>query len=68
MGYKGALYAWESADTGEETTPERVPLLFAENTRVRSIMAASKDPSLLERDQRFESAFLRQRVGPTFGS
>jgi trehalose/maltose hydrolase-like predicted phosphorylase len=23
-GYKGALYAWESADTGEETTPERV--------------------------------------------
>ncbi len=22
-GYKGALYAWESADTGEETTPER---------------------------------------------
>ena len=24
IGYKGALYAWESADTGEETTPERV--------------------------------------------
>ncbi|MGC2201082.1 MAG: glycosyl hydrolase family 65 protein, partial [Stellaceae bacterium] len=24
MGYKGALYAWESADTGEEITPERV--------------------------------------------
>jgi trehalose/maltose hydrolase-like predicted phosphorylase len=24
MGYKGALYAWESADTGEETTPEQV--------------------------------------------
>ena len=23
-GYKGALYAWESADTGVETTPERV--------------------------------------------
>ena len=23
-GLKGALYAWESADTGEETTPERV--------------------------------------------
>jgi trehalose/maltose hydrolase-like predicted phosphorylase len=23
-GYRGALYAWESADTGEETTPERV--------------------------------------------
>jgi kojibiose phosphorylase len=24
LGYRGALYAWESADTGEETTPERV--------------------------------------------
>ncbi|HEY2050442.1 MAG TPA: HAD-IA family hydrolase [Caulobacteraceae bacterium] len=24
MGWKGALYAWESADTGEETTPEHV--------------------------------------------
>ena len=24
FGYKGALYAWESADTGMETTPERV--------------------------------------------
>ena len=24
FGYRGALYAWESADTGEETTPERV--------------------------------------------
>lgn len=24
MGWKGAMYAWESADTGEETTPERV--------------------------------------------
>lgn len=24
LGFKGALYAWESADTGDETTPERV--------------------------------------------
>jgi trehalose/maltose hydrolase-like predicted phosphorylase len=24
FGYKGALYAWESADTGEETTPETI--------------------------------------------
>src|SRR5690348_12407664 len=24
MGYKGALYAWESVDTGDETTPEQV--------------------------------------------
>ncbi|MCC6175413.1 MAG: glycoside hydrolase family 65 protein [Chloroflexi bacterium] len=24
MGYRGALYAWESADTGEEVTPETV--------------------------------------------
>lgn len=26
FGFKGALYAWESADTGMETTPERVLL------------------------------------------
>ncbi|HEX2047975.1 MAG TPA: glycosyl hydrolase family 65 protein [Acidimicrobiales bacterium] len=26
LGYQGALYAWESADTGEETTPEFVDL------------------------------------------
>ena len=24
MGYRGALYAWESADTGEEVTPEQI--------------------------------------------
>jgi trehalose/maltose hydrolase-like predicted phosphorylase len=24
LGFKGALYAWESADTGEETTPEMI--------------------------------------------
>jgi len=24
LGYAGALYAWESADTGEETTPEHI--------------------------------------------
>jgi trehalose/maltose hydrolase-like predicted phosphorylase len=24
MGWRGAMYAWESADTGEETTPEQV--------------------------------------------
>lgn len=24
LGYRGAMYAWESADTGEETTPEAV--------------------------------------------
>lgn len=24
FGYRGALYAWESADTGAETTPERI--------------------------------------------
>lgn len=26
LGYSGALYAWESADTGEETTPESIAL------------------------------------------
>ena len=38
MGYRGALYAWESADTGEETTPpfirgprgDRLPILTGE--------------------------------------
>jgi trehalose/maltose hydrolase-like predicted phosphorylase len=24
LGYRGALYAWESADTGDETTPEQL--------------------------------------------
>ncbi len=24
LGFRGALYAWESADTGEETTPENI--------------------------------------------
>ena len=24
MGWRGAMYAWESTDTGEETTPERL--------------------------------------------
>jgi trehalose/maltose hydrolase-like predicted phosphorylase len=24
MGWRGAMYAWESADTGEETTPEQI--------------------------------------------
>jgi trehalose/maltose hydrolase-like predicted phosphorylase len=32
MGCKGALYAWESADTGEETTPEHV--MGADGTRI----------------------------------
>src|SRR6516162_1331260 len=32
FGFKGALYAWESADTGIETTPERV--LVSEGTTV----------------------------------
>jgi len=31
-GFKGALYAWESADTGMETTPERV--VVSEDTTV----------------------------------
>jgi trehalose/maltose hydrolase-like predicted phosphorylase len=32
FGFKGALYAWESADTGVETTPERV--VVSEDTTV----------------------------------
>jgi kojibiose phosphorylase len=36
LGFKGALYAWESADTGEETTPDVVVTPFGEVIRVRS--------------------------------
>ena len=36
--------------------------LFAENARVRLITVGPKHPSLLEGDQRFESAFLHRRV------
>jgi trehalose/maltose hydrolase-like predicted phosphorylase len=37
FGFKGALYAWESADTGVETTPERV--VVSEDTTVHHISA-----------------------------
>ncbi len=30
MGYRGALYAWESTDTGEEATPETVIGIYGE--------------------------------------
>ncbi|WP_437599156.1 glycosyl hydrolase family 65 protein [Sorangium sp. So ce590] len=36
LGYEGALYAWESADTGDETTPPLVVTPFGEVTRVLS--------------------------------
>ncbi|MGK3976526.1 glycoside hydrolase family 65 protein [Sorangium sp. So ce118] len=36
LGYDGALYAWESADTGDETTPPLVVTPFGEVTRVLS--------------------------------
>ena len=36
LGYEGALYAWESADTGEETTPSVVVTPFGEVLRVLS--------------------------------
>ncbi len=35
-GYRGALYAWESADTGDETTPAAVLSPFGEILRVLS--------------------------------
>jgi trehalose/maltose hydrolase-like predicted phosphorylase len=35
-GYRGALYAWESADTGDETTPAAVISPFGEILRVLS--------------------------------
>lgn len=36
LGYEGALYAWESADTGDETTPEAVLTPFGEIVPVLS--------------------------------
>ncbi|XXX75954.1 glycosyl hydrolase family 65 protein [Sorangium sp. So ce134] len=36
LGYEGALYAWESADTGDETTPPLVVTPFGEVVRVLS--------------------------------
>jgi kojibiose phosphorylase len=36
QGYEGALYAWESADTGDETTPAAVLSPFGEILRVLS--------------------------------
>ncbi|WP_437733130.1 glycoside hydrolase family 65 protein [Sorangium sp. So ce1335] len=36
LGYEGALYAWESADTGDETTPPLVITPFGEVARVLS--------------------------------
>lgn len=36
LGYRGALYAWESADTGEEATPPYVMLLDGQMDYVRS--------------------------------
>ena len=36
LGYEGALYAWESADTGDETTPEVVVSPFGRVMQVLS--------------------------------
>ncbi len=36
LGYEGALYAWESADTGDETTPSHVVTPLGEVIRVLS--------------------------------
>jgi trehalose/maltose hydrolase-like predicted phosphorylase len=36
LGYQGALYAWESADTGDETTPELVVASSGQVMRVLS--------------------------------
>ncbi len=40
MGYRGAFYAWESADTGEETTPERV---IDPNGRVIDVLCGKEE-------------------------
>jgi trehalose/maltose hydrolase-like predicted phosphorylase len=40
MGWRGALYAWESADTGEEMTPEQV---IAPDNRVVDVLCGKQE-------------------------
>ncbi len=40
MGYRGAFYAWESADSGDETTPERI---VDPNGRVIDILCGKEE-------------------------
>jgi trehalose/maltose hydrolase-like predicted phosphorylase len=40
LGYQGALYAWESADTGEEVTP---PLTAARDGRVVEVLTGQQE-------------------------
>ena len=40
MGYRGALYAWESADTGEETTP---PFVVMPNGEVVAVASGEQE-------------------------
>ena len=46
MGWRGALYAWESADTGEETTPEQ---RHRPRWRARSRCSAARRSSISAR-------------------
>lgn len=40
MGYRGAFFAWESADTGEETTPEKI---IDPNGRVIEVLCGKQE-------------------------
>ena len=40
MGFRGAFYAWESADTGEETTPEKI---IDPNGRVIEVLCGKQE-------------------------
>lgn len=40
LGYRGALYAWESADTGEETTPAEI---IAPNGRMIQVLCGTQE-------------------------
>ena len=40
MGYRGAFYAWESADSGDETTPEKI---IDPNGRVIDILCGKEE-------------------------
>jgi trehalose/maltose hydrolase-like predicted phosphorylase len=40
MGWRGAMYAWESADTGDETTPEQV---FAQDGTLVQVLCGTQE-------------------------
>jgi trehalose/maltose hydrolase-like predicted phosphorylase len=49
MGWRGALYAWESADTGAEATPDQV---IAPDRRVVDILCGRQEQHIAQTSMR----------------